>query len=234
MAGFLAVKLDSMKRRAMMWGGADKNTLLLLHFDGNFIDATGNFKLNNTGAVINKSNVKFGTGSAYFKNGLLVFPNKQWLTDLLDSGNYTIDFWMKKYFQATSSWYTEIPFSDDYARDTYGFTIKMQVAYNTNFFEFGNYEQWNVTGFLNHYNNNNNVWNHIAITCKNGHTRIFINGQKIAEKSSYYPTLRNHKLCIGGRDGNDSNCDGYYDEFRISNVARWTSNFTPPTEPYKI
>lgn len=208
----------------------DKNTLLLLHFDGDFTDAKGNFNLSNTGAVINNSNMKFGTGSAYFKNGFLVFPDKQWLADLLASGNYTIDFWMKHQFQTNTS---EEPFSDDYNRDTSGFMLNMEYSSSRgNFIRWGNYNSFVSYGFLNYYNNNNNVWNHIAITCQNGYTKIFINGQKFAEKSSYYPTLRTHKLCIGGRDGNDSNCDGYYDEFRISNIARWTGNFTPPTKPY--
>ena len=26
--------------------------------------------------------------------------------------------------------------------------------------------------------------------------------------------------------------NGMIDEFRISNIARWTSNFTPPARPY--
>ena len=39
-------------------------------------------------------------------------------------------------------------------------------------------------------------------------------------------------LYIGGRAGTDAT--GYLDEFRISNgVARWLSNFTPPTSEYE-
>lgn len=218
-----------MKKRVMIGRErVDENTLLLLHFDGDFIDAKGNFNLINSGAVINHSHMKFGNGSAYFKNGILFFQSKQWLADLLASGNYTVDFWMKYIFYAGTS---VEPFSDDYNVDTTGFMLNMERGTSNNFIRWGNYSSFVSYGFLNYYNNYD-VWNHIAVTCKDGHTRIFINGQKLAERSSYYPYLKDHKLCIGGRDGYDANCDGYYDEFRISNIARWTSNFTPPTKPY--
>ena len=207
-----------------------RKTLLLLHFDGNFNDATGNFVLNNTGAVINTSNKKFGTGGAYFRNGYLYFTDKQWFADLLASGNYTIDFWMKLTFVIDTH---EEPFSDDYNRDTTGFMINLEQGINENFIRYGNYSSFVSYNFLNYYKNDGS-WNHIAITCKDGYTRIFINGVLFSSKSSYSPYLKNHKLCIGGRDGGDGNCKGYYDEFRISNVARWTSDFIPPTEQYKV
>lgn len=221
-----------MKMRAMLENR--KKTLLLLHFNGDFNDATGNFVLNNTGAVINTSNYKFGTGGAYFHNGLLIFPDKSWFSELLASGNYTIDFWLKRSFNwSPSGLDNEECFSDDYTRDTQGYMINFQVeSSGTNFIMYGNYEKWMIYNFKNYFKQGD--WNHIAVTSENNYHRFFINGNMIDSKQNYSPYLRTHNLCIGGRQGEGQATEGYYDEFRISNVARWTSNFTPPTEQYKV
>lgn len=217
-----------------MFDGAkvDINTLLLLHFDGDFKDSTGNFTLNNTGAVIDTSHGKFGSKSAYFGNGLLIFPNKQWFSDLLSSGNYTIEFWMKKTFDWNPISFTnEIPLSDDYAGDTLGYILCFEVEPDgKNFIMYGNYINWQIFNFKNHINQGD--WNFIAVTSKDFYHRVFINGNIVGERANFHPTLRSHKLCIGGREGPGSRSTGYYNEFRISDIARWTSNFTPPTKPY--
>ena len=42
------------------------------------------------------------------------------------------------------------------------------------------------------------------------------------------------RMAIGGyREKAPTLFNGYLDEFRISNIARWTENFAPPTEPYE-
>ena len=81
------------------------------------------------------------------------------------------------------------------------------------------------------------MWGHIAIVRK-GNTVIFYkNG--IAIKSgkvsgNIYPNA-NLPFVIGDYKNlgwNNRHLNGYIDEFRISDVARWTSDFTPPTTPY--
>lgn len=210
----------------------DEHTLLLLHFDGDFNDATGHFILNNTGAIIDTGNKKFGTGGAYFHNGLLIFQDKSWFADLLATGNYTLDFWLKRRFDFSPSGLdNELCFSDDYTQDTRGYMLNFQVESNgDNFIMYGNYTNWLVYNFKDYFKQGD--WNHIAVTSENKYHRFFINGMMIGSRPNFNPYLRIHNLCIGGRQGPGQATDGYYDEFRISNVARWTSNFTPPTKPY--
>ena len=73
-------------------------------------------------------------------------------------------------------------------------------------------------------------WVHIAVT-KNATTiKIYINGSLIAETSptdlsGYFSAFSGTKSFIG-------TSTTPIDEFRVSNIVRWTSNFTPPTAPY--
>ena len=81
-----------------------------------------------------------------------------------------------------------------------------------------------------------NTWYHIAIVRNGGKISAYINGVLVGsvDKATTYefsmlPTMIGHSL--------DTNTDlsgfaGYIDEFRISKVARWTADFTPPTAAY--
>lgn len=84
-----------------------------------------------------------------------------------------------------------------------------------------------------------NQFNHIAV-CKNGSSvYLFVNGRKIATTTHKTITLPNAYFTIGGRrdygdGGSTGNINTYnrVDEVRISDICRYTSNFTPPTEPF--
>ena len=78
-------------------------------------------------------------------------------------------------------------------------------------------------------------WNHIAVTRSSGETKLFLNGTPSASifyDSQYYnsPTT---SIFIGTNGVGGSYVNGYIDDLRITKgVARYTSNFTPPTAPF--
>ena len=81
------------------------------------------------------------------------------------------------------------------------------------------------------------TWSHVAIVRASGVTKLYINGTQ--DGASY--TDANSYLCglnrpAFGSDGYTVNNPfvGYMDELRVSLVARWFSNFTPPSAPYAI
>ena len=94
------------------------------------------------------------------------------------------------------------------------------------------------------------AWHHIAVTrqTSNGQMRIFVDGQQ--EASATGPTgnmsYRNGRptsypnsdpyLVIGAEKhdagGSFPSFSGFVDEVRISNVVRYTGNFTPPSGPF--
>lgn len=75
-----------------------------------------------------------------------------------------------------------------------------------------------------------NEWTHIAV-CRSGTSlRIFYNGVLQAQTDSSL-NFTASPIAIGG-DHLGSYFNGYIDEFRISDTARWTSDFEPPTVAY--
>lgn len=80
----------------------------------------------------------------------------------------------------------------------------------------------------------NNVWYHLAVTRSSGTWRIFVDGVQLGATASYsgWPDIAG-LLYIGNYGNLSGDMNGHLDEIRLSKgIARWTSNFTPPTEAY--
>ena len=73
------------------------------------------------------------------------------------------------------------------------------------------------------------VWYHVAWVRSNGTVTIYWNGENMASvpDNDTIPELNTPM-----QFGSYPQLYGWLDEVRISNVARWTTNFTPPTTPY--
>jgi hypothetical protein len=80
-----------------------------------------------------------------------------------------------------------------------------------------------------------NQWYHIELVRSGTSIKFFINGTQLGDTLTTSATLTTGSgtLYIGS-DGLSARCfPGYIDEFRISKgIARHTSNFTPPSNPY--
>jgi len=86
--------------------------------------------------------------------------------------------------------------------------------------------------------NSNGVWYHLAIVRNGTSIKMYRNGTEVASATvSSGATFNwgfNGSLAGGGNwDGAQGNWNGYLDDFRVTNgVARYTANFTPPTQPF--
>jgi hypothetical protein len=84
-----------------------------------------------------------------------------------------------------------------------------------------------------------NTWHQIAVVSSGGTATLYLDGIAIGST-----TLINTPSSLGGGSGTtddwlgksefgaDPTFSGYLDEFRISNDARYTANFTPPSSPF--
>ena len=72
------------------------------------------------------------------------------------------------------------------------------------------------------------TWHHVAVVKKDNLINVYIDGvAKVTNVPwAYVPNSGWTNSAIGAYNY------GYIDEFRFSNIARWTTNFTPPTTPY--
>lgn len=76
-----------------------------------------------------------------------------------------------------------------------------------------------------------NAWTHVAVSCDANGTRLYIAGTERATSSTVV-NLRNLPFNIGTSTTSAGFFQGYIDDFRISDFARYTSNFTAPTKTF--
>jgi hypothetical protein len=84
-----------------------------------------------------------------------------------------------------------------------------------------------------------NTWHQIAVVSSGGTATLYLDGHSIGST-----TLSNTPSALGGGSGttddwlgksefaSDPTFSGYMDEFRISDDARYTTNYTPPSSPF--
>ena len=73
-------------------------------------------------------------------------------------------------------------------------------------------------------------WYHMAVVRASGSTKLYLDGTQQGGALSYTGAVGDGTLNIGANVGYYHN--GWIDEFRISNTARYTTSFTPPTAPF--
>ena len=88
-----------------------------------------------------------------------------------------------------------------------------------------------------------NTWYHIAVSCNNGTITLYVNGSAVGSVNTN-PQINSGQVSsyfyIGAADNYpfygtlDWPFKGYISGLRISNIAVYTSNFTPPTSPVTL
>lgn len=198
---------------------------LLLHCDGTngsttFTDDSPSPKTvtANGNAQINTAQSKFGGASAAFDGAgdYLSAPNS---TDLqLGSSNFTIEMWV---YNATGQ--------GSFALISKGSEWRLNNDSN----------RWvwsNAPGSSNVFVIGGSVsaatWTHLALVRNGTTTTLYKDGVSVASGTSANVTDSTGALTIG-YDGSMPDWNGYVDDIRITKgVARYTADFTPPTEAF--
>jgi hypothetical protein len=77
-----------------------------------------------------------------------------------------------------------------------------------------------------------NQWFHLALVRYQGTWTIYQNGVAIGSVAGGTFGNNTANLVLGNNNNLSSVWTGYIDEFRVSNIARYTANFTPSTQPF--
>jgi len=77
-----------------------------------------------------------------------------------------------------------------------------------------------------------NTWYHVALVRSSGTTTIYVDGVSKASTGTSYNMSTTATMYIGAENSTTNSWNGHIDEFRISNIARYTTGFTAPTAAF--
>jgi hypothetical protein len=210
------------------------NTSLLLNFtNAGIVDATGKNILETVNqAKLSTAVKKFGSASIILDgvDDYVVMPYSPLFN--LGTGAFTIEGWV--YFNVLSG--NRLIF-DTYTSAALGGGYQLYWrSTGTSIALYGNGVVIAQSSFTGHVIN---TWYHIACTRDTaGNVRIFVDGTKYADTA--YTTALNiattARPAVGIQVATLTNdLDGYIDDFRVTlGYARYTANFTAPTEANKL
>lgn len=195
----------------------DPNTLLLMHFDNNMTDSS---------LYSGRNGISYNTGTIGYTEGKfaeevhsssLVYLNfsnfSDFLSDLNKNNEFTIEFW--------GDWANLFKFK-------FATSISQHCVYEARTskdFYYGLPTNSGGTGQTGSYAVDRVNKYHIAFIWYNGVVKVYVNGTAQGTTSN---------LTTGFSGTLSEFSFNNIDELRISNVARWTSNFNGnlPTQPY--
>lgn len=196
----------------------------LLHGDGTnpTLDSSANgYEATNGGGVVPGGKSKFGDAGSWYSTAADVGYRIEADQALVPaSGEWTVEGWF---------------YDEDNTSETY---IWGQSSGQTNavYCRLGaDYIRFDLAGTGNIYAGGftlTNTWNHIAIVRESNTIKMYVNGQVQASTLSVTSIDTTGNFLLGTRTSSTGGHKGYIDEFRISDTARYTSNFTPSTTPF--
>ena len=206
------------------------NTKLLLNMaDPQAIDsaAQNNLTLYGT-AKLSTGQAKFGDTSILFdgNSDFATFPHSE-SNDISGGNNWTVEFYWR-FVDNDATQYQEI------ATKGVGF----QLYANNGALAIALSASNNSTYFKNASNGttlSDNTWYHIAVVKNGTGYKVYLDGtseSNLAVTSSSNVDTGTSPWCLGAYTSSSYYANGYMDEFRVSKFARYTGNFTAPTEPF--
>ena len=136
------------------------------------------------------------------------------------NGDFTIEFWY--YGDATQDDYLfDMRLSgDNEARVAVYFNANAKLSYFVT----------NATRITTTTALSANTWTHIALVRSSAVTRFYFNGNQDNQSFSDSIVMLAAPIRIGRKYADAQYVTGYFDDFRISKVARYTGNFSAPTK----
>ena len=208
--------------------GIDNNTVLMLHAE-DFKDSSYSPKtVTNNGVTI--SSGKFDNAFVFNGTSSYLKINNIDLQSLL-SNNFTIEFFVNM-TSRNKSYPTPLSIASELA--TANRSVWIHFNSTSTEFNFGNGAATNIKITTSAISLNR--WYHIAIVKDGNLFKVFMDGNlinSVTVNNFYSPSSSNFYFGTLYPSDTSTLFNGKIDEVRVSNVARWNSNFTPPTKPYE-
>lgn len=226
-------------------GGCDANASLLFHFDGtnggtSFIDSNctgvGAVSATATGNANTSTTSPWGGTASLLLDGTgdyITIPDSSLLA--YGSNDFTISFRYKPAALPTTSDY-DVFYSQRTTNNNNIVYLRLRNVAGVYKWEFEQYQSgFNIQVTANANTLNTGTWYHFALTKSSGNYMFFQDGVQIGATQNDTTAIGDFTggALIGAyNDGASQYVNGNIDELRISNSARWTANFTPPSVPY--
>lgn len=183
-----------------------------------FLEGIGSAKISTTQS-------KFG-GSSFQLNG---YPDSIMALspDFAFTGDFTVECWM--YFTSHENYGGIISYATESGSFGKGYNIVFNGTTNAVGFE--------IEGQSSFYPSSTtisaNAWNHIALVRNGSSVILYLNGVNSSSATSAVSlSVEPFNLLVGMERGYGSRTLGYFDEIRLSKVARYTGNFTPSASAF--
>ncbi len=198
--------------RLPSWGGpytSDDRTLLLLHFDGSYQGADGETGTpSGTGFVPGK----FGQGVLVDGSDTLSYPSE----GNLQAAQGSVEFWVRPewngndsvdhtFFEIGKAWYNRIRIAKDRLDELRFIVWSDDAEYDVSY----SLASWKA-----------GEWHHVAASWGNGRMTLYVDGNKVAERTMSPPARLGDTLFVGSNAWGVAQADAVIDEFRISSVPR--------------
>ena len=220
------------------------NVSLLLPFDGsNGATSTSDSSNQNhtvtfNGAQISSAQSKFGGTSLLLdgSNDYLSIGGAEWNSNL-NSGDFTVEFWIR--FDTVGSGEQRI-ITNYNGNNGWGVAL-WSGGGGTDYFDgywydgSWRYMQYNIGGSSRYTTPSINTWYHVAFVRNGNDWGLYLNGTAESTRTVSGSIISSSlgSLEVGRQHSGTYFVDGYMDDLRITKgLARYTSNFTPPTSAH--
>ena len=190
--------------------------LLISGTDASIIDKSQSNRLTLVNDTQSSTTVtKYGSSSMAFDGSDYITINH----DALGTGDWTIEGWA--YFNATSTQYVF-----DFRN---GSTTSPALAFQDGDLRYITNAVYRIYSGVTP---SVNTWYHFAVVKYNGTTTLYIDGSSTGTYTDSLDYVGNSTAMIGNYNANSAyGINGYIEDFRVTRgLARYTANFTPPTE----
>ena len=211
------------------------NTSLLLNMINGAIydNAMMNDLITGGSAQISTSVKKYGTGSLSFNGSTDYLQSQTGQNFIFYTGNWTIECWF--YITSSVNYQTIYSVSDDQSTGTNEISARFDGSNNMLFYVYANGSYVVNGGAGTSSALSLNTWYHHALVRNGTNISCYLNGVNTSSTTiSSSITINGQTMnCIVGCNVPSTSrfFNGYIDDFRITKgYARYTSNFTPPTQ----
>jgi hypothetical protein len=159
----------------------------------------------------------------------LIFPSAQTQNFVYGTGNFTIEFWF--YMSALAGSGNYYVLYDGRPSSTSGAYVNLGIGNATP-------ESYvNGATVITGSALSANTWYHFAYARSGSSTKMFINGSQVGstytDTTNYLNAADRPVIGTNGFNVAQYNFNGYIDDLRITKgYARYTANFTPPTQAF--